>query len=78
MPTCTHVLDTSLRRIFEVNLAPGGRVMLSDPFRATSFRLLEALEAEGWTISFNKWELGEEATRRLVGVFELIPAGRTN
>lgn len=62
-----------LRRIFESNLAPGGRVLLSDPFRGVSFRLLEALEAEGWTITFNKWSVGEEATPRPIAVFELAP-----
>ena len=32
-----------LRRIFESALAPGGRILLSDPFRATSYTLLEAI-----------------------------------
>ena len=62
-----------LRRIFETNLAPGGRVLLSDPFRAASLRLLEALEAEGWAIALSKWQVGEEAAMRPVGLFELAP-----
>lgn len=64
-----------LRKIFESNLAPGGRVLLSDPFRATSFKLLEALEADGWTISIGKWNVTgeEEAKPRPIGVFELAP-----
>jgi predicted nicotinamide N-methyase len=62
-----------LRRIFESNLAPGGRVLLSDPFRAVSLRLLEALEADGWSITLSKWNVGEEATPRPIGVFELEP-----
>jgi predicted nicotinamide N-methyase len=62
-----------LRRIFERNLAPGGRVLLSDPFRATSLRLLEALEADGWTVALTKWSVGEEADRRPIGLFELEP-----
>ncbi len=62
-----------LRRIFETNLAPGGRVLLSDPFRAVSLRLLEALEADGWAIAMSKWQVGEEAAMRPVGLFELTP-----
>jgi predicted nicotinamide N-methyase len=65
-----------LRRIFEANLAPGGRVLLSDPFRAVSLRLLESMEADGWGITMTKWSIGEGSDRRPVGVFELTaPAG---
>jgi predicted nicotinamide N-methyase len=68
-----------LRRIFAENLAPGGRVLVSDPFRAFSLRLLEALEAEGWRIGMSKWTVGEDvagASPRAIGVFELAaPAG---
>ena len=71
-------LHPDLRRIFENNLAPGGRVLLSDPFRATSFRLLETMESDGWTVSFNKWEVGEEGTPRPIGVFELVPPKKAN
>ena len=62
-----------LRRIFESNLAPGGRLLLSDPFRATSLRLLEELERSGWTIAMSKWSLGEGAEARQIGAFELAP-----
>jgi methyltransferase-like protein 23 len=61
-----------LRRIFETNLAAGGRILLSDPFRAVSLGLLEALEAGGWTVTLSKWSVGEEATPRAVAVFELV------
>ncbi|HLM62580.1 MAG TPA: 50S ribosomal protein L11 methyltransferase [Pyrinomonadaceae bacterium] len=60
-----------LRRIFETNLAPGGKILLSDPFRSTSFKLLEALEADGWSIKISKWNIGEESSPRSIGVFEL-------
>jgi len=60
-----------LRRIFESNLAPGGRVLLSDPFRSMSLRLLEALEADGWTVAMSKWSVGEGKGPRPIGVFEL-------
>ena len=70
---------TDLRRIFAANLAPGGRVLLSDPFRPASIRLLEAMEADGWTIALSKWSVGEDVAPRPIGVFELTPplSGRT-
>ncbi|HEX8500889.1 MAG TPA: 50S ribosomal protein L11 methyltransferase [Pyrinomonadaceae bacterium] len=64
-------MHAHLRRIFEGNLARGGRVLLSDPFRAVSLRLLEALEAEGWAVTLSKWSVGEEASPRPVAVYEL-------
>jgi predicted nicotinamide N-methyase len=63
-----------LRRIFEGSLAPGGRVLLSDPFRAPSLRLLEAMEAEGWRITMDKWTVGVAPPPRAVGVFALTRA----
>ena len=60
-----------LRRIFAANLAPGGRVLLSDPFRAKSLPLLDALEGEGWWIALSKWTVGEDESPRPIGVYEL-------
>lgn len=60
-----------LRRIFEINLAPGGRILLSDPFRAVSLKLLESLEQDGWLINLSKWSVGEESSLRPIGIFEL-------
>lgn len=62
-----------LRAIFTSGLAPGGRILLSDPFRATSYKLLEALEGDGWRIALAKWNVGEEAIPRPIGVFDLEP-----
>jgi methyltransferase-like protein 23 len=64
-----------LRRIFESNLAPGAGVILSDPFRSASLRLLEALESDGWTIALSKWSVGEDLEPRPIGVFELSAPG---
>ena len=64
-------LHAHLRRIFERNLAPGGRILLADPFRKGSFELLEALDAEGWKVTMNKWTVGIVPPERAVGVFEL-------
>ncbi|CAA9295118.1 MAG: hypothetical protein AVDCRST_MAG11-418 [uncultured Gemmatimonadaceae bacterium] len=66
-----EAMHPHLRRIFDANLAPGGRVLLADPFRASSFRLLEALEQGGWSVAMSKWTVGEDADPRAVGVFEL-------
>jgi len=64
-----------LRRILASNLAPGGRVLLADPFRATGLRLLTALEGDGWSVALAKWNVGEERAPRPVGVYELAPPG---
>jgi methyltransferase-like protein 23 len=63
-----------LRRIFESALVPGGRVLIGDPFRATGLKLLEAMEADGWSVGLAKWTIGEaERDARPIGVFELRP-----
>ena len=67
------VLHPNLRRIFESNLAPGGRILLSDPFRAVGLRFLESLEAAGWVVTMSKWDVGEGPTTKSIGVFELVP-----
>ncbi|WP_422926308.1 hypothetical protein [Singulisphaera sp. PoT] len=65
-------LHPHLRHIFDTKLAEGGRLLISDPFRTMSLRLMEAMEAEGWDVRFNKWEIGLENVTRPVGVFQLI------
>ena len=64
-----------LRRIFASNLAPGGRVLLADPFRSMSLRLLQSLEDNGWRVAMSKWSVGEAADPRPIGVFELTAPG---
>lgn len=66
-----------LRAIFARNLAPGGRVLLADPFRSTSLPLLEAMEREGWRVTLSKWNVGEAATPRPIGIYELTAPERT-
>ena len=61
-----------LRRIFESNLAVHGRILLADPFRSASLRLLEALEKDGWRVEMTKWNVGEDGSARPIGVFELM------
>ena len=64
-------LHPYLRRIFETNLFPRGRVLLADPFREPAVDFLHTLEAGGWKISVTKWSVGEEGTPRPIGIFEL-------
>jgi methyltransferase-like protein 23 len=68
-------LHPDLRRIFETNLAVGGRVLLADPFRGVSLGLLEALERDGWRVGLTRWTVGEESAPRPIGVFELNAPG---
>ena len=71
----SETMHPHLRRLFESRVAPGGRVLISDPFRSSSLRLLEALEKDGWRVVMTKWNVGEEGASRPVGVFELTPPG---
>lgn len=64
-------LYADLRHIFATNLAPGGRVLLADPLRPSTFDLLEGMAADGWDVAFNLWTVGVAPPLRRVGVFEL-------
>ena len=64
-------LHEPLRAIFEANLAPGGELLLADPFREASFGLLERMEAGGWAVTMSKWTVGITPPERAVGVFRL-------
>jgi len=62
-----HRRRVDLRRSFESNLAPVGRVLLSASFRAMGLRLREA---DGCGVSYSKWDVGGEG--RPIGVFEPV------
>ncbi len=64
-------LHARLRHIFEVNLAPGGTVLVSDPFREASITVLQAMETAGWSVVMDKWSVGVAPPPRDVGVFAL-------
>jgi predicted nicotinamide N-methyase len=66
-------LHPFLTSIFASNLAPTGTVLVSDPFRAQSMGLFEALEATGWRIAMDKWTVGIAPPPRPIGVFALQP-----
>jgi hypothetical protein len=63
-------LQPFLRTIFDTNLAPGGRLLLADPFRSASVRLLESMEQDGWKVSVTKWVLGGAWGERTIGGYE--------
>ncbi len=64
-------LQPKLRHIFETNLAPGGTVLVSDPFRETTVRMLEQLETAGWRVRMDRWSVGLAPPPRPVAVFTL-------
>ena len=64
-------LHPHLLHIFTHNLAPGGRLLIADPFRSTSLPLLEAMEADAWAVTFNKWTVCVTPPARPIGVFDL-------
>jgi predicted nicotinamide N-methyase len=66
-------LHPHLRRIFDRGLAPGGRVLLADPYRRASLPFLESLEADGWRATHARWVIGDGADARRVAVYELSP-----
>lgn len=66
-------LHPFLTQIFTSNLAPGGTVLLADPFRTESMALFESLEAGGWSIAMDKWTVGIAPPPRPIGVFALAP-----
>lgn len=69
-----EALHPHLLHIFENNLAPGGTLLLSDPFRPASIAFLATMEAAGWSVTMNKWTIGIAPPERPVGVFELARA----
>ena len=62
-------LHPHLAHVFETNLAPGGRVLLSDPIREPSKRLFNRLASDGWDIDVDFTEIGEGDACRKIGVF---------
>jgi predicted nicotinamide N-methyase len=66
-----EAMHEPVRAIFEANLAPGGAVLVADPFRESSFPFLERMEADGWKVAMSKWTVGITPPPRAVGVFEL-------
>lgn len=72
----TDFFHPFLRHIFQTNLAPGGTVVLADPFREDSMPIFEWLESDGWSVAIDKWTVGITPPPRPVGVFALTPPAR--
>jgi predicted nicotinamide N-methyase len=66
-----EALHPALEAIFAGNLAPGGSLVISDPFREASLSLFERMQANGWAVSFDKWTVGIKPPLRSIGVFTL-------
>jgi methyltransferase-like protein 23 len=66
-----EAMHPHLRKIFETNLTRSGKILVADPFRKAAFALFEAMEADGWKVTVNKWTVGVTPPERPVGVFEL-------
>jgi methyltransferase-like protein 23 len=62
-------LHPAIRAILEGNLVAGGVAVIADPARPASLVFLEAMQGAGWSVGFDKWNLGEPA--RPVGVYSL-------
>ena len=71
-------LHPYLRDVFDGSLAPAGRLLIADPFRARSVPLLEAMERSGWSVSMSKWSVGVNSEPRPIGVYELARDFGTN
>jgi len=61
-----------LRAICHDYLAPGGKALFSDPLRAQSLPMLEAMEASGWRVSLAKWSVQVEDSARTIAVYEAV------
>jgi methyltransferase-like protein 23 len=59
-----------LRTICDDYLAPGGKVLFSDPLRSQSLSMLEAMETSGWRVSLSKWSIEVETGVRTIAVYE--------
>jgi predicted nicotinamide N-methyase len=66
-----ETLHAQLRAIFAGNLTPAGRVLVADPLRSASVRLLQAMEREGWSVRMTRYTIGEGEDARAIGVFEV-------
>jgi predicted nicotinamide N-methyase len=61
-----------LRAICDEYLAPGGKVLFSDPLRSQSLPMLETMAAHGWRVSLSKWSIEVETGVRTIAVYEAM------
>jgi predicted nicotinamide N-methyase len=65
-----ETMHTRLRAICDDYLAPGGKVLFSDPLRSQGLSMLEAMAASGWHISLSKWSIEVDSGVRTIAVYE--------
>ena len=66
-------LHDQLRAVLERCVGTTGRVLVADPMRAPSLKLLEGMERDGWRVRLSRWRIGEGDDARAIGVYELAP-----
>lgn len=64
-------LHDQLHALLDATCNPGGTILISDPLRSASLKLLERMEAQGWSVRMNRWTIGDGEDARAIGVFEL-------
>jgi predicted nicotinamide N-methyase len=69
--TYHEVAFAPLRRVLETALAPGGRVLLADIFRAQSTTFLARCQAAGWTVREHRRVVHLPAESRPIRIAEL-------
>jgi predicted nicotinamide N-methyase len=63
-------MHARLRALCDDYLAPGGKVLFSDPLRSHSLPMLEAMAASGWRVSLSKWSIEVATGVRTIVVYE--------
>jgi predicted nicotinamide N-methyase len=66
-------LHPHLWHIFETNLAPGGRVLLSDPMRGPSKLMFDRFEEHDWAVDVQFLEIGDGDQSRTLSLFDASP-----
>lgn len=61
-----------LRAICDQYLAPGGTVLFSDPLRAQSLPMLEAMASHSFRVSLAKWSIQVDDGARAIAVYEAV------
>lgn len=64
-------LHSRLVSIFAEAARAGTRVLVADPMRPASLRLLEGMERDGWSVRMARYTIGTGELQRVVGVFDL-------
>lgn len=66
-------LHPALQRVLQHTVAPGGRVLLADPWRDVAWEFLVEMERAGWRIRFEELHAHLLGATQEVVLFELFP-----